>query len=365
MATNKLRVGIIGIGWYALQAHVPIFRQDKRVELSAICRRNPERLAMAQKATGVERAYTDWREMLDRENLDAVLVCTPHDLHTEPTLAALERGLHVLLEKPMALDSHEARLITEAAERANRVLLVGYNSRGDGGWRTVKKLLDGGTLGHLRQMNITCAVDARAIVAGGEIPADFRDWLNSDDPVGIMMRDVMSEGNWRSGPAQMGGGMFLDIGSHKMDELIWLTGSSVSEVVASMDSIGPSTDAMVNCQGRMKNGIWFSINFNSAVSTGARALSGNARLTVFGDKGVLTADWDGVSNNTQEIWTDVEGVRQKVEPSEPTISMTEAFLAAVLDGAPNLGPGRECMETVAFGQAVYRSAAEHRIVTVD
>src|SRR5687768_2779234 len=108
MASEKLRVGIIGIGTYAAWYHVPSLRATGRVEVVACARRNPERLALAQQGLQIKHAYTDWRQMLEAVHLDAVVVSTPHNAHVEPTLAALEHGLHVLVDKPMALTSHEA-----------------------------------------------------------------------------------------------------------------------------------------------------------------------------------------------------------------------------------------------------------------
>src|SRR5438034_6458493 len=118
MATNKLRVGIIGIGWFAALSHVPNLRKTGQAEVVAICRRNPERLALAKEALNIDEAYTDWREMLNEAALDAVVVSTPHHLHVEPTIAALECGLHVLVEKPIALTSKDAWAMVNAAEKA-------------------------------------------------------------------------------------------------------------------------------------------------------------------------------------------------------------------------------------------------------
>src|SRR4051812_19645899 len=103
MSRDKLRVGIIGMGWWAFLAHVPNLRNTGKAEIVAISRRNAERLAMAKEATNVDHAYTDWRDMLAKESLDAVIVCTPHHAHLAPTVTALEAGLHVLVEKPIAL----------------------------------------------------------------------------------------------------------------------------------------------------------------------------------------------------------------------------------------------------------------------
>src|SRR5688500_11222650 len=101
MADRKLRVGIIGIGHFAVSSHVPNLRATGRAEVVAAARRNADRLALAKRDLDIPATYTDWREMLASEVLDAVVVCTPHNQHVEPALAALDRGLHVLLEKPL------------------------------------------------------------------------------------------------------------------------------------------------------------------------------------------------------------------------------------------------------------------------
>jgi len=155
---EKLRVGIIGIGVYAAYLHVPQLRATGRAEVVACARRNPERLAMAQQGLQIDQAFTDWRQMLDEVQLDAVVVSTPHNAHVEPALAALERGLHVLVDKPMALTSHEAWAMVEAAEKAHKVLMVACGNRTLGKWQTVKRQLQAGAIGRVRQIN--CAVSA-------------------------------------------------------------------------------------------------------------------------------------------------------------------------------------------------------------
>ena len=131
-SNDRLRIGIIGIGWYAALRHVPSFRDTGRAEIIAISRRNPDRLALAKQELNVAAAYTDWQQMLEQTALDAVVICTPNNLHAAPAIAALERGLHVLVEKPMTLTSQSAQAMIQAAQQAQRVLMVGYNARG---WR--------------------------------------------------------------------------------------------------------------------------------------------------------------------------------------------------------------------------------------
>ncbi|HXO08142.1 MAG TPA: Gfo/Idh/MocA family oxidoreductase, partial [Solirubrobacteraceae bacterium] len=98
--TGRLKVGIIGGGWIA-RRHVPAIDAAPEVELVAACDADVERAHAIADPRGAH-AYQDWRELLEREQLDAIWVCTPPGVHREPTVAALERGVHVFLEKPLA-----------------------------------------------------------------------------------------------------------------------------------------------------------------------------------------------------------------------------------------------------------------------
>ena len=98
MSKTELRIGIIGAGLWVAAKHGPAICEGERTVLTAVCRRNPKKLEMIQERLGAAEAYTDWRAMLDQAALDAVLVLTPHHLHCEQTVAALDRGLHVLVQ---------------------------------------------------------------------------------------------------------------------------------------------------------------------------------------------------------------------------------------------------------------------------
>ena len=150
---DKLRIGIIGIGSYALTRHVPELQSTDQVDIVAISRRNTQALADAKQILGVEHAYTDWRELIDHSGLDAVLVTTAHHAHEEPTIAALQHGLHVLVEKPMALTSAEAWSMVAAADQAERLLMVGYTRRTRGCWRAAKHALQEEAIGTVRHVN--------------------------------------------------------------------------------------------------------------------------------------------------------------------------------------------------------------------
>jgi len=119
-----IRVGVVGAGWIARE-HRRVLDSVPEAELAAVCDLDPERAAELAAGTGA-RVYRDWRDLLDREDLGALLVCTPPRSHRGPAVAALSAGLPVYLEKPIARTPEDAAPIVAAAERSGTVCAVGY-----------------------------------------------------------------------------------------------------------------------------------------------------------------------------------------------------------------------------------------------
>jgi predicted dehydrogenase len=356
MSEQKLRVGVIGAGFWGVVVLPPKLRETGRAEVVAVSRRNPERLALAQQQLNVSEGYTDWREMLEKSALDAVLVCTPHDAHVEPTLAALEKGLHVYLEKPMTIKSADAWRLVEAAERADRVLTIGYNNRSNNVWRTVKRLLDDGAIGPLRQINATTGVDFRPFWQQMPMPPAFQSGFGGD---------LVAPGNWRTQPERMGGGMFSDLGSHLQDLLLWLADGSPSQVTALAQRSGDIELSIIDVLARLDNGSSLSITFNGTVSGGDEfRFYGQGRVTCYGERGAVTVDLAGTGMAPTEIWMDQEGNRAKVEPDGESSHPVVGFVATVLDGAPNPCPAHEAARAVMLTEAAYQSAQEGRVVQI-
>lgn len=120
------RIGVMGAGWVARARYLPRLAAEKGARLVAVFDRQPERAAQAAAAFRVPLG-TDRREAFFGQGLDAVAVCTPPFAHAELTLEALERGCHVLTEKPMAMDAREAGAMAAAARQAGRLLCVSHN----------------------------------------------------------------------------------------------------------------------------------------------------------------------------------------------------------------------------------------------
>ena len=115
---DNVRIGIVGTSWWIDAMVGPALQSHPQAEMAAICGRN--RSHAEEKATkySIPQVYTDFREMLAQGRLDAVFVAAPDDLHSEITLAALDAGLHVLCEKPLAVTAQQALEMYAKAEAA-------------------------------------------------------------------------------------------------------------------------------------------------------------------------------------------------------------------------------------------------------
>jgi predicted dehydrogenase len=128
-----------------------------------------------------------------------------------------------------------------------------------------------------------------------------------------------------------------------------------------------ATPSIISAMARLDNGVLLSITFNDGVSGGEEiTFKSNGRMTFYGDRGLLTADWARVmTTEAEEIWMERNGIRTKVEPEFETVHPMAAFVATVLDGAPNICPAHEAAQVVALTEAAHQSAAEGRMVQAE
>ena len=152
-ATKKLRIGFIGCGWIA-GSHVKRFSKQPDVEIVAGCDLIPGKAKAFFEEYGVENVKTDYashKEMLDDESLqlDAVTVCTYNCQHAEPTIYALNKGVHVLLEKPFTVTLDEAVEVMRAEKASGKILSIGFQPRMDENMKMIKKIVESGELGQI------------------------------------------------------------------------------------------------------------------------------------------------------------------------------------------------------------------------
>ncbi len=191
---NKLRIGVVGLGWVAQVFHLPILKKLTDVEVVAVCDRDKSRARMIADRFGLARVYTDYQQMLATEDLDAVDICTTTDAHLPVTLASLAAGKHVFVEKPIARHYNEALQMAEAAREKKRCLMVGMNNRFRPDTMILKSFIEKGELGKLFY-----------------IKSGWLKKLPTDNP-------------WITHKDKSGGGVFLDLGIVMLDLILWMLG---------------------------------------------------------------------------------------------------------------------------------------------
>jgi predicted dehydrogenase len=137
-----VRVGVVGGGLIAQLAHLPALRElDRLFAVHAFAEPSPRVRAALARRYGIDATCRDHAELLDRDDLDAVLVCSPNGTHARVVLDALDAGLHVLVEKPLCLSPADAAAIVARAQEAGRVVQVGYMKRFDPAYERLQQVL--------------------------------------------------------------------------------------------------------------------------------------------------------------------------------------------------------------------------------
>ena len=154
MRDKLASVGVVGTSWWADAMHLPALNSHPQARTVAICGRNGDKARKMAAAWGIPQVYTDYAEMIDCAGLDAIVISTPNDSHYPIAMKALERGLHVLCEKPIAMTYAQAREMADMAAVKGLKTLVPFTYRFMPTARYLKELIDGGYLGRLYHLNM-------------------------------------------------------------------------------------------------------------------------------------------------------------------------------------------------------------------
>ena len=188
------RLGFVGLGWIG-RMRLDALAEAGAAEIAAVCESAPDRLAQAGEAHPKAARFTDFDGLIERAEelgLDGIVIATPNALHAPQTLAALERGLAVFCQKPLALDAREARAMVKAAREADRLLGVDYSYRFTDGAQELRRVVQAGELGKIFSLDLV-----------------FHNAYGPDKP-------------WCFDPRLAGGGSLMDLGVHLIDLAFWL-----------------------------------------------------------------------------------------------------------------------------------------------
>lgn len=204
-------VAIIGLGFG--RAHIPAF-QSQGCRVVAVCQRDQASAKKIADAYGVPQVFARWQDVLERARPEIVVIATPPHLHRDIALAALGAGAHVLCEKPVAMTHAEARAMVDAATRAGRVAMTGFNWRFPAAMQRLHAMIQDGFVG--RVLHVTGR------------------WF------GARWADEASAATWRMDRAQAGHGAMGDMGVHLVDLVRWTCGD-VKRLVAHAGIAYPRT----------------------------------------------------------------------------------------------------------------------------
>jgi predicted dehydrogenase len=200
-----VKYGVIGCGAIAQRRHIPECVANPDSKLTALSDPMADRVAELAKRYGAT-AYTDYKEMLQKADIDAVVVAGPNALHAQQTIDSLNAGKHILCEKPMATTREDARAMIQAAEKNKKYLMIGLNQRLMPPHIKAKEIIDSGRLGKV---------------------LSFRTAFKHPGPEGWSV-DAGRSWFFKKGQAYMG--VTGDLGVHKADLMRWLLGEEFTEV---------------------------------------------------------------------------------------------------------------------------------------
>lgn len=271
--SRQLRIGMVGTSWYSDLIHLPQLHEYPRASVAAICGRNRERADELAAKYSIPQVFTDYREMIDKGGLEALVVATTDDTHHPIVMAALEAGLHVMCEKPLAINIQQAREMYGKAEAAGIKHAVFFTNRWVPLMRYIKELVDEGHIGRCYECS-------------------FQFFMGFGREKQYAWRFDRTRGN----------GMLADLGSHMADLARWFVGdlaavsadltTFVERPGADGGKIDPANDS-VTAVLRFQNGAHGTLHVSALAHTGQWP---HLSVSLYGTQGTLQAVYDLVNS---------------------------------------------------------------------
>lgn len=343
---DKVRLGIIGIGGMG-SAHAKLAQEVEEVQLAAVADVD---LSVAK---GVGEQYgvpffTDYRECIDSGLVDAVLIATPHPVHPEVAQYAFSKGLHVLTEKPMAINPVEADQMIEAARRAGKVFAVMFQMRTERHYRIARAAIEQGIVGEIQRTEMVSA------------------WYRN--------QAYYDSAEWRATWVGEGGGVLVNQAPHALDMFCWLAGLPAKVTATTrtrMHDIEVEDEAFALLE--------YANGAHGYLYTTTNEAPGGTRFEIVGDRGTIRIQDGQVSirrvepplreftRSASDMWAS-----PKVEPVDVEVDempaghaqITRNFARAILHGEPLLAPGEEGIWCVELASAVILSSKRGKTVSL-
>lgn len=341
---KRVRIGVIGTG-FARSVQIPAFLSHPDVEVTAIASGTPGKAKLIAAEFGIPNYFDDWRFVIDRTDVDLVCITTPPDLHCEMALFAANCGKHILCEKPMAMNSEEAEIMTAAAKDAGVIALIDHELRFQPGRQEAYQLLREGSIGKVLHMRYLFQAPHRG--------------------------DPKINWNWWS-DINRGGGALGAIGSHIIDSFCWLLETDVSDITCRLHThikqrpLPDGTFAPVTSDDESILHLSFPTSGISQEATALAYVSMIAgpeyinRLEIFGTEGSIKIEHRGelfLARRSDKDWQQINvPLAEPVEGAADTGFSRgfRAFVPAIVDSILNSGKPPEFAATFEDGLLVQR-----------
>jgi predicted dehydrogenase len=312
--------------------HAKRYRQNADVEIVALCDVSEEIVGNYIERNLPDYAptpavFTDAAQMYAEARPDAVTIVTPHTMHFEHGVAAIEAGCHVFMEKPMVTESRQAHALAEVVQRSGKLLVVGYNTPCTPTFRYLRELIRTRQLGNLET------------VTGWQT----QNWKTA------------TAGTWRQNPSLSGGGQMYDSGAHLFNSLVWSMEQPVNDVLAFIDNVG----APVDINGTVN--IRFAGGTLATITIAGNCPSNGSNMFYMFEKGRV--EIDGWSGKWIKIFTS-EGEVTDIPLEGETETPNDNFINAILGRSePQTSPLNGVIQSELM-DAIYESARTNQVVQV-
>lgn len=341
----KVRVGIIGLGMG--RHHARAYNESGKADIAALCDLDPKLLAQYGSMYPQAATYQSYQEMLAKGSLDAVSVALPNYLHAEVTIAALRAGVHVLCEKPMALNAQQAEEMLRVSRETDKKLMIHFNYRFSPPSQFLKRYVDEGHLGQVYYAHTR--------------------WLRA--------RGIPKLGGWFGIKKLSGGGPLIDLGVHRLDLAMWLMGypKAVSVSASTFNLLGTrlaqqskaqyDVEDLATALIRLDNGATLNLEVSWAGGTEKRE---EMFTGIYGTEGAVIQRNTGEGYDFEALaLRDMAGTLTAVNPKmypRECPSAIEHFLNCILQDCPPEASAENGVEMMRILDAIYKSAAESREV---
>ena len=305
--------------------HAAPERRRRRVELAAVVDvvESNARLLLENWGTPAPY-YSDYKQMLRGEELDAVWISSPHAHHFPHAQMALECGAHVLVEKPLTISGNHSKKLLELAAKQKRFLVVAYQRHFFPTYVYARELVQKGKLGKIRSV------------------------------IGYVTQDWGLAGNWRHVPELAGGGMFMDTGSHLTAAALWVTGVEPTKVSAYVDNRDKPVDLDTVLSAVCKNGAQLSLSYVGCTPRH------DERLAIHGSKGVLVLQKHQWQVGQPFLNGEPLSIPARIKEDTPDA----ALLRWIRNGGKGYEPPAYALQVARLSDAVYKAAKQKKSVNV-